>query len=216
MTTSDERAVRMLAPIAVLYDAMLGQHGAAPKGVAWSGTEAQEKALKSLLPVLDDGAASRGGCSVNDLGCGYGLLFEWLKDHPALEGGQYYGYDISQSMIQTAVETHGLDPRARFVQSFQPLWPADYSFCSGAFNIILDYDEPIWRDYVRTGLSQLWHKTRRGMAFNLTSIRCTDRKKDIWYADPDEWLDFARKEFSPEATLDHDYAEHLFTIIARR
>ncbi len=85
---------RLLAPIANEFAAAIRLFGANHRGVFWSSAEGQLERFRQLAGIFDQ-ADMAGGVSINDLGCGYGALFEFFADHPALQGGRYAGFDIT-------------------------------------------------------------------------------------------------------------------------
>ena len=210
-----KRAPELLAPVAAAYTYRLQEYGTEARGVFWKTGEGQRLRFDVLMGVVDEADDDKGGTSVNDLGCGYGAFFEYLKDMPALRGGAYHGYDICEDMVETARRTIG-DPRARFQQSLIATRRADYSFASGTFNMNLDVGVGTWEEYVRASLDHLWSMTRKGLAFNMLSIYGNKRIPDLYYADPRPFFDFCMRELSPNVTLLHDYPLQEWTLLVRR
>lgn len=201
-----------LARIADTYDYTLRARGPKPQSVLWSGWYSQWLRFRTLVKMIDKAST---GLVINDLGCGYGALFQHIKRKRLLKHGQYYGYDLSGSMIRTA-RTRITDPRATFIESDRVTQEADFSFCSGTFGLRLDTPPDDWRAYVQDTLRHTAQRSRRGMAFNLLDIRGTDRRETLYYADPEDYLDFCRRELSSEVTLLDSYARGIdFTIWVR-
>jgi SAM-dependent methyltransferase len=146
-----------------------------------------------------------GGVSVNDLGCGYGALFDFLKDAPALVGGRYFGYDISAEMVEAARAAIG-DPRAYFLHSHRATETADYSIVAGAYNLCLAADADAWLDLVKESLRSLAAMTRRGLAFNMLSHHVPQKSPGLFYADPAAMVDFCLREIGSGVVLLHDYS----------
>ena len=209
-----KRASQILAPIAALYGQRLEQFGAAPRGVFWKTEEGQRLRFDVLMGVLD-AAADAGGITVNDLGCGYGALFDFLKDLPAMRGGRYFGYDISKDMVQTARRRID-DRRALFVQTMAATRDADYSFASGTYNMCTDTGEAEWMKYVKASLTHLWSRSHKGMAFNMLSSHGKKRLGNLYYSDPAPYFDFCMRKLSKNVALLHDYPLPEWTIIVRR
>ena len=63
-----------LHEVADYYSAKLAQHGETPHGVDWNGDESQVLRFEQLVKVIDQ----KNAFSINDLGCGYGALFDHL------------------------------------------------------------------------------------------------------------------------------------------
>ena len=212
-----KRAPKFLAPVAVLYDMRLKRFGARPEGVFWLDEKGQRLRFDILSRIME---GAGGSVIVNDLGCGYGAFFQFLKDRPVLKDGLYLGYDISESMVEKAKRLND-DSRAKFVQGLIATWRADYSFASGTYNMRMDTDPLEWAEYVRASLVQLWSASERGLAFNMLADeeairRGKPRQDDLYYARSQEYLDFCRWELSPHSTLVDDYPLAEWTIQVNR
>lgn len=206
---------RRLAPIAVLYDHRLQECGATPNGVFWRNREGQRLRFEVLLGVID-AKDEFGAISVNDLGCGYGALFEFMADQPMMRAGRYLGYDISEGMVYMAGRRIH-DPRAWFGQSLMATQTADYSFVSGTYNMKLDENDRDWSAYVEKNLLDLWSKSRKGLAFNMLCKKTKNRKEnDLFYADWRAFRDFCESEMSPHVTVMRDYGLAEWTIYINR
>ena len=209
-----KRAPQLLAPIAVLYSQRLAQFGAKPRGVFWRNAEGQQLRF-DILSAVFDADADKGKISINDLGCGYGALFEYLKNQPAMRESRYHGYDISEDMVARA-KADARDPRAEFIQSLVPTRNADYSVASGTYNMRMNVGDEEWSEYVMTSLTHLWSRSHKAMAFNMLSTYGGKRLSDLYYADPRPYFDFCMRNLSRNITLIHDYSLDEWTIFVRR
>jgi SAM-dependent methyltransferase len=202
----------MLAPIARYYTDKLERFGATAAGVDWNSAESQQlrfEQLLRLIPDLDDG-------SVNDYGCGYGALADYL--HTAGRRWSYHGYDISDSMIACARALHPDMPRCSFTSDPASLVAADFTFASGVFNVTLGSDAVLWRDYVGEALATLNRLSVRAFAFNMLSTYSDPdrRRPDLFYADPFHFFDLCKRHFSRCVALLHDYPLYEFTLVVRK
>ncbi len=198
--------------IAALYDRRFKKFGAGAKGVYWKGEESQHRRFVYLTGIIEPGAT---GVSVNDLGCGYGALFDFLAETPVMDGGSYTGYDISRRMVAEA-RRRVADPRAHFVRADRATRDADYSFVSGTFNIPMGTEPATWRRYVEEALEELWSRTRKGLAFNMLDARADDQLGNLFYADSGQFFDFCARVLSPDVTLMHTRPLPDWTIWVRR
>jgi SAM-dependent methyltransferase len=207
--TSDSR---ILAQVADYYSAKLAEHGASPRGVDWNGEESQVLRFRQLARIV----AARVPFSLNDIGCGYGALFDFLAaEHPQM---RYIGCDISPDMVVAARERHASAPQATFVEGAAPAEPADYSVASGIFNVRLEHTDAQWREYMQSTLDAMDRLSTRGFAFNcLTSYSDADRMREyLFYADPCEWFDRCKRRYAKDVALLHDYGLYEFTILVRK
>ena len=167
-----------------------------------------------LIEVMGDDVHKKG-ISVNDLGCGYGALFEFLRDMPPMDGGRFFGYDISRDMIKAA-RRRVRDPRAQFYESSAAIHVADYSFASGAYNMRQTAGEGEWNRYVKESLRRLWAKSAKGMAFNMLNDEREKIEDWLYYADSQDFLDFCRADLSSDAVLIDSHPLREWTILIRK
>jgi SAM-dependent methyltransferase len=198
--------------VASYYAEKLQQHGDTPRGVDWNGEQGQVLRFAQLLRVVD----LPGAYSINDLGCGYGALVEYLQS----AGGSvtYHGYDVSQEMILAARSRHAGAPNADFHVAAAPTQVADYGVASGIFNVRLGHTDSGWMEYIRSTLEVMNRTSRRGFAFNcLTSYSDADRMQDyLFYADPCALFDLCKRSYSRNVSLLHDYDLYEFTILVKK
>lgn len=201
-----------LAQVGRYYGEKLAAHGASPQGVDWNSVESQRLRFDQLLRVCED----RQEFSINDIGCGYGALLDYL-----IELGKsidYVGVDISPAMIAKAEELHRGRPGCRFLAGERADRVADYAVASGIFNVKLSAPHAAWRGHVLQALEAIDAGSRRGFAFNCLT-RYSDAalmRDDLFYADPCELFDFCKTRFSKNVALLHDYGLYEFTIVVRK
>jgi SAM-dependent methyltransferase len=203
---------KLLDEVAIYYSDKLSQHGETPQGVDWNGAESQTLRFEQLFKVITQGE----NFSLNDLGCGYGALYDYLAER--FKNFTYTGIDISQGMIDAAIERYKNVPRARFVLSGEPDALSDYSVASGIFNVRQGRSDGEWLAYVEETLDSLDRTSRSGFAFNcLTSYSDADKMRDyLYYADPCALFDLCKKRYSRNVALLHDYNLYEFTILVRK
>jgi SAM-dependent methyltransferase len=197
--------------VAHYYAEKLERFGATAAGVDWNSTDSQNLRFAQLLrfgPDTED--------SVNDYGCGYGALVDYLRDSG--HHGTYHGFDIAESMVSCAESLHRADPRCSFSSNAELIAPADYTFASGIFNVTLGCDPAVWKEYIVDTLSTLDRLTKKAFAFNMLSTYSDleRRRSDLFYADPLFFFDICKRKFSPRVALLHDYPLYEFTVLVRK
>lgn len=202
----------LLSEVAAYYSGKLAEHGPTPRGVDWNGAESQAVRFEQLCRII----ATTAPFSVNDVGCGYGALLDFLTTN--YRGFSYTGIDISASMITAATDRHHPAANTRFVHAATPRDAADYGLASGIFNVRLRRSDDEWRKYLEGVLDVLDQTSTRGFAFNcLTSYSDPDRmRNDLYYANPCGLFDFCKRRYSPHVALLHDYGLYEFTILVRK
>jgi SAM-dependent methyltransferase len=203
---------KILSQVQEYYDEKLQTHGATARGVDWKSPESQELRFAQLVKLIDAG----GSFSINDYGCGYGALVDYLE-----RGSyqfQYVGFDISTKMIAQARELYAQANHARFISDRDQLQQADYTLASGIFNVKLNTDDAAWTNYILEVLETMNAISRTGFAFNaLTKYSDAEfMRPDLYYADPLFFFDYCKTRYSRFVTLLHDYPLYEFTILVRK
>lgn len=203
------KADDILARVQDYYDDKIRTHGPTAHGVDWNSAESQQLRFAKLVELIDPARPF----TVNDFGCGYGALVDYLKSKDFQF--RYVGFDISTEMIARARELH---PEASFVTGEERLVEADYTLASGIFNVKLDVDEEAWKDYMLGVLDRMNSLSRRGFAFNsLTKYSDAEfMRANLYYADPLFFFDRCKTRFSRFVSLLHDYPLYEFTILVRK
>lgn len=185
-------------------------HGATPEGVDWNGEDGQNLRFQQISKVIDGNFFS-----INDIGCGYGKYCQYLNDR--YEFFDYYGYDLSSEMIETAKSIY---PNFIFIEidNLNQVSYSDYSVASGIFNVKMNYSDSEWLSYVLQTIDQIDNISKRGFAFNcLTSYSDNEKKRDyLYYANPCEIFNYCKTKFSRNVSLLHDYDLYEFTIIVKK
>lgn len=209
---SDSQHKSLLQGVADYYSARLAEHGQTARGVDWNGEESQNLRFEQLAKILPAAASF----SINDVGCGYGALVDYLKARG--QDFSYAGNDVSEAMVTAAAQRHAGDARVRFTSGAAPATAADYGVASGIFNVRQSHGDAEWLDYIHATLDMLDATSRRGFAFNcLTAYSDAERMRSyLYYADPCALFDHCKRRYSRQVALLHDYGLYEFTILVRK
>ena len=103
---------KSISLISNYYNNKFALHGLTPLGVDWNSKRSQIKRFNELSKIID----TKKNFSINDFGCGYGALYDFLlnSDH---KNFQYFGNDISSLMIKAAQERYIGHGGISFVES---------------------------------------------------------------------------------------------------
>jgi len=202
----------ILTDVADYYSAKLAEHGATPRGVDWNGEKSQIVRFEQLSGIIK----KHKGFSVNDLGCGYGALYDYLLIK--YQGFFYTGCDVSSEMVLAARSRHADKRNAQFIVTAAPPEKADYGIASGIFNVRLGRSDAEWWDYFRDTLDMLDQTSRYGFSFNcLTAYSDAKMMRDyLYYADPCALFDLCKRRYSRNVALMHDYDLYEFTMMVRK
>jgi len=205
--------ISLLNEVASYYSEKLAEHGQTAQGVDWNGEESQTIRFEQLCKII---VSKTLNFSLNDLGCGYGALFDYLLKKYTMFS--YLGLDVSEDMISAAISRNEEHQNARFIIASEPGELSDYGVASGIFNVRLGRTDEEWFDYLLATLDVLNETSRHGFAFNcLTSYSDEDKKRDyLYYADPCRLFDLCKRRYSRQVALLHDYGLYEFTILVRK
>jgi len=204
--------VNKLKGIEEYYSSKIKKNGASAEGVDWNGAESQFLRFEKLCKIIEKDKEF----SINDMGCGYGAIIDYLDKHNAQY--KYFGNDISAEMIDKARVRYLENTKVEFSVSDKPKAIVDYSVASGIFNVALDADKEEWYNYILMTLDQLNNNSQKGFSFNcLTSYSDEEKKRSyLYYANPLELFDYCKKKYSRNVALLHDYNLYEFTILVRK
>ena len=193
------------------YSGKVAACGPTPQGTDWKSAESQAMRFEQLLRLIQP----TGPFTINDYGCGYGALVDYLGqcDYDF----RYSGFDISDRMIGEAQQAHARNPRCEFFSEKSRLAPADYTVASGIFNVKFETPASEWLEYILSVLAEFKQLSRKGFAFNVLTTYSDAQfmRTDLYYADPLFLFDYCKKHFSRMVCLIHDYTLYEFTIFVR-
>ena len=201
-----------LEKVKAYFEQKLATHGATPQGVDWNSKQAQERRFEQLLKVVDTSQEF----SINDYGCGYGALLDYLSARGYWF--RYAGFDLLEPMVARARELHAGRPDCHFSSNLPDLATADYNLASGIFNVKLETEHGHWTEYILSNLDRVDALSRKGFAFNLLT-KYSDpalMRSDLYYGDPGFFFDYFIRRFSKKVALLHDYGLYDFTLLVRK
>jgi len=84
--------------ISNIYNKRFDTFNNTPKGVFWNSKLSQDLRLNIILDKILQNTKS-DEFSIADIGCGYGRLYEIIRERKLDEKVQYQGFDINQKLI---------------------------------------------------------------------------------------------------------------------
>lgn len=196
------------------YSEKITKYGAIPAGVDWNGEESQLLRFKILCDLF----TRVNFFSLNDLGCGYGKLIDYLKENHL--HFKYRGYDFSQEMIDNAVNKYSKIPEVSFykIDCKREMYVSDYTVASGIFNVKMDYTEADWLSYILSTIDEMHNKSNLGFSFNLLTKYSDSEcmKNSLYYADPCFFFDYCKRNYSRNIALLHNYDLYEFTVHVKK
>jgi SAM-dependent methyltransferase len=197
-----------LAPIARDYEEILAAHGATPPGVGMHNEREHRLRFEKLTTLIE----GPDGGSIADLGCGYGALYDYLRER-RLRVDRFIGYDISERML---AEARRRVPEGEFILADTLDREVDFAFAGGIFNVRMQIDEAEWLQHIDDTLDNMNAFTSRGFAFDLLSSYVDYRNPLLYYGDACRFFDRCKRRYSRKVALLHDYPLYEWTMIVRK
>jgi SAM-dependent methyltransferase len=204
----------LLAGIERYYTAKVLAHGPTPMGVDWACQPTQELRFVQLLKACDLSQAF----SLNDIGCGYGALLDFVRRRFPSSTVDYLGVDISASMIAQALRLHSPSPVTQFAVGHAAQREADYSVASGIFNVKLDQPLPLWNAFVQSTLQDMHATSRRAFAVNFLAPLAygSPGAPQLYRPAPQIWRDWCEREFGASVAVLANYGMREYTLIVKK
>ncbi len=156
------------------YKKKLKSCGPSLEALGWNSPASQRVRFEALASIGD-----LNGCSVLDVGCGFGDFFGYLGEKDIILS-DYLGIDLVEGMITEACRKY---PEADF-ETTSILEPAigyyDFVFASGIFGL----ESPDWSFYVRCMLARMFEICKVGVSVNFLSVG-RGSNLESHYTDPD-------------------------------
>lgn len=204
----------LLRDVEKFFSEKVSRLGPNPQGADYNSAEAQFVRFDQLMKLLPPPGQP---FSLIDYGSGYGALAHYL-----MEKGyrfEYQGFDISEAMIQHALQQKPAGVNWQFFTREADLTPADYTIACGVFNIKFAADSEAWKALILETLGKIVRLSKKGFSFNmLTSYSDPDRmaqRPDLYFGDPLFFFDYCKRNFSRNVALLHDYNLYDWTILVR-
>jgi SAM-dependent methyltransferase len=197
--------------IAAYYTRKVLQFGATPHGVDWTCVPTQELRFVQLLKICDFDKA----VSLNDLGCGYGALLNYLAKRHRRARIDYLGLDVSEAMVTLAASLWSHRPKTAFAVGHQFGRTADYCVASGIFNVRLVHSRSRWEDYIRSTLMELHAGSRCAYSINFLAPNTGAGPRELYRTSPEPWTRFCEQELGGRVEVLDDYGLREFTLLVR-
>lgn len=199
------------------YENCLANHGATPHGVDWPNGADLAKRFEVMLGVRRP-ESGEGRRSFLDVGCGPGLLVDYLNATGRAESVDYCGFDMSDAMVRAARDRW---PDHRFLCADirrQPnLLPiTDYVVLNGVLTEKRDLSQTDMAMLACELLDVCFSRARIGMAFNVMSTHVDWMRDDLFHWPMDEAVEFATRRLSRHVVVRADYGLYEYTLYVYR
>ena len=167
--------------ISNIYNKRFNNYNNTPKGVFWNSKLSQDLRLNIILDkILKIAKGER--FSIADIGCGYGRLYEVIKERNLDSKVQYCGFDINQKLINFCKNNKDFK-NIEFAMSTLPFKKTDYVVMSGTYNLTPTNNIPLWEDYIIKNLTSNWKLVKKAMIFNCLIKEKKEINKALYYTE---------------------------------
>ena len=188
------------------YERCFEHHGATPQGVDWPNALDLAVRFHTLLGLLD-GAAAEPLPVLLDLGCGPGLLLDYLRATGRLQTVEYRGIDLSPAMVAAA--------RARWpdrdiscrdvVKERLPEQSVDYVIMNGVLTEKQTLSHEAMAGMAEELIVAAFSAARVGIAFNAMSRHVDWQRPELFHWGFDELSAFLVARVSRHYAFRADY-----------
>jgi len=183
------------------YDSRFDQFGNDVRSLGWGDVESQRLRFKILTQIAD-----LSGRRICDLGCGFGDLSAYLREH--FKDVDYLGVDLSSKLIGEARRRYpGIPFEVRDIleEPFQEKY--DYVLSSGALSFKMKNHE----HYIECMLNAMMAMSKKGVAVNFLSSYADYQLDKNFHLSPEKAIKIGRT-LTPFITIRHDYPLYEFTM----
>ena len=171
--------------ISHIYNKRFNNHNNTPKGVFWNSKLSQDLRLNIILDKILQNSKS-DEFSIADIGCGYGRLYEIIRERKLDRKVQYHGFDINEKLINFC-KNNGDFKNVQFSINSFPFKITDYVVMSGTYNLTPTNNISLWEDYIIKNLTSNWKLVKKAMIFNCLIKEKKEINKALYYTEL-SWL----------------------------
>ena len=161
------------------YQKLFEANGANAKGVGWGDPSKHLIRINSMLSMVEKRYLSKS--TLLDVGCGYGELYNFLKERKSNLKDSYVGFDINDKMIGFARENN--NNNEKFHVSNIDNWNMESAivFCCGIFTKKVDADNEDMEKLLDSFFEMCLRIKAKQIIFNTMSPLCDYLDKSLYY-----------------------------------
>jgi SAM-dependent methyltransferase len=198
------------------YEQRLAEHGATAKGMDWPNEADLRTRFGVMLALMEKEPAP--SVDLLDLGCGVGLLCDYLKQQGIASRYRYQGIDLSAKMVEAAKRLH---PASKFeardiLEHPLPPQSVDYVVMNGLLTERAGLEQQAMERFAQAMVESAYAACRRGIAFNAMSIHVDWTREDLFHWPLDSVAAFLREKCTRHVVIRADYGLYEYTAYAFR
>ena len=196
--------------ISSIYKIRFKKYHNTPKGVFWNSKLSQDLRLNIILDKIVINL-KKDKFSIADIGCGYGRLYEVIKERNLDKRIEYYGFDINPEFINYCKSKNEFNS-AKFAISSFPMKKIDYVVMSGTYNLTPTKNMNLWESYIFKNLKSNWNLAKKGMIINFLVKEKRKIENNLYYTDLSWIKNVCEKNFSYPEIFKHKLLKEDVTI----
>ena len=200
--------------ISNIYSKRFDNYNNTPKGVFWNSKLSQDLRLNIILDKILQNTQNEKS-SIADIGCGYGRLYEVIKERNLDKKFQYYGFDINQNLINFCKNNKDFE-NVEFAINTCPSKKIDYVIMSGTYNLTPTNNIPLWEDYITKNLASNWNLVKKAMIFNCLIKEKRKIEKKLYYTELSWIKKICERNFCDPEVIKHNLLKDDITIILKK
>ena len=200
--------------ISNIYKSRFYKYLNTPKGVFWNSKLSQDLRLNIILDKITNNHPP-SMISIGDVGCGYGRLFEIIKERKLDNKVQYSGFDINKEMILFCKNQKRFK-KGTFGISTCPSQNVDYVVMSGTYNLTPINSVEMWEDYILENLKSNWNYAKKALIFNCLVNQERRIKKKLYYTELFWMKRICENNFGNFECVKHNLLPNDITIIVKK
>jgi SAM-dependent methyltransferase len=197
------------------YEECLARHGATPRGVDWPDGADLAARFGVMLQLM-------GECGERpvllDLGCGPGLLLDYLAATGGVDRIEYHGIDLSGAMVAAARErwpTHNFSCRDILAAPL-PEQSVDVVIMNGVLTERVSLSMEAMTRLAESLVSAAFRLARVGIVFNVMNAHVDWQRDDLFHWPFDVLAGFLKREVGPNYQILADYGLYEYACLVRR
>jgi len=197
------------------YEDCLRKHGATPAGVDWPNGADLATRFGVMLELLAE-AGSRP--QLLDLGCGPGLMLDYLTAVGQVDRVNYQGIELSSEMTAKA---RARWPQYKFscrdiIAEPLPDQSVDVVIMNGVLTERVSLDVATMTSLAESLVAAAFRAARIGIAFNVMNANVDWQRDDLFHWPLDDVAKFLKREVSRHYAFRADYGLYEYTCLVWR
>lgn len=172
-----------------VYGSLYQKYGVDERSLGWTKNK-QDIRFEQLLRYIED----KKKMSILDVGCGFGDLYQYIKDYRNVPEVEYYGIDILESFVEVAKQNHE-DIKEKIqccaLSDLSPEPSYDWVVECGIFAVNVAGTEEDMYSYIAETMKKAFEMSKEGISFYFLSDKVDYKTPNSFHARPEKILEMA-------------------------